>query len=160
MRIGIAALMLLLACSATRAETREEWIALGTRIHGGFGAFIPIGIRIGLDALDRFEAKPRDVTIVYYDSENAPCACISDGIMIATMASPGQRTLQIAVEKAPNGILAVAVIRDKRTGEALRYTVAQSWMGKIADWNKSLDPAERYDAAMRAEGLFDVTAVM
>lgn len=139
------------------AESREEWVTLGARIHGGFGAFIPIGIRIGLDAQERLKAKPRELTVVYYDSDKAPCACIADGIMIATTASPGQRTLQIAFEKAPDGMLAVAIIRNKRTGEGLRYAVAPSWMPKIMEWNTSLDPAGRYDAAMKAEGLFDVT---
>src|SRR5262249_11750379 len=99
-----------------RAETPDEWITLGARIHGGFGAFIPIGIRIGLDALQRLNAKPREVTVVYYDSDKAPCACVADGVAIATVASVGQRTLQIAPEKAPDGAMAVIVIRHKQTG--------------------------------------------
>ena len=41
---------------AARAETPEEWITLGARVHGGFGSFIPVGIRIGLDALQRLDA--------------------------------------------------------------------------------------------------------
>jgi hypothetical protein len=69
-------------------------------VHGGFGSFIPVGIRIGLDALQRLNAKPRDVTVTYYDSDKAPCACIADGIAIARVASAGQRTLRIAAEKA------------------------------------------------------------
>jgi hypothetical protein len=40
-----------------RAETPQEWIELGARVHGGFGAFIPLGIRIGLDALARLDAS-------------------------------------------------------------------------------------------------------
>jgi hypothetical protein len=71
----------------TQAETPDEWINLGARVHGGFGAFIPVGIRIGLDALQRLDAKPREVTVVYYDSEKAPCACLADGIAIATVAT-------------------------------------------------------------------------
>lgn len=47
-----------LVTSAGRAETPEEWIKLGARVHGGFGAFIPAGIRIGLDALERLKAEP------------------------------------------------------------------------------------------------------
>ena len=31
--------------ASARAETPAEWIALGTRIHGAFGSFIPVGIR-------------------------------------------------------------------------------------------------------------------
>jgi hypothetical protein len=81
----IAALLLLLPLSA-RAETPEEWIALGARVHGAFGAFIPLGIKIGLDAVKRLNAKPRELTVLYYDSDTPPCACFADGVAIATYA--------------------------------------------------------------------------
>jgi hypothetical protein len=32
-----------------RAETPEEWVKLLTRVYGGFGSFLPVGIRIGED---------------------------------------------------------------------------------------------------------------
>jgi hypothetical protein len=54
--LAIAAVLGLTAASA-QAETPEEWITLGARVHGGFGAFIPVGIRIGLDALERLKAR-------------------------------------------------------------------------------------------------------
>jgi hypothetical protein len=31
---------------------------VGARVHGGFGAFISLGIKIGLDALNRLDASP------------------------------------------------------------------------------------------------------
>ena len=142
------------------AETPEEWITLGARIHGGFGAFIPVGIRIGLDALQRLNAKPREVTVVYYDSDKAPCACVADGVAIATVASVGQRTLQIAPEKAPAGAIAVIIIRHKQTGGgAVKYTVPDSWLPKLAEWNRTLDIRGRYDAVTTADGLFDAAAL-
>jgi formylmethanofuran dehydrogenase subunit E len=118
-----------------------------------------VGIQIGLDALQRLNAKPRDVTVVYYDSDKAPCACIADGVSIATVASAGQRTLQIASEKAPAGAMAVIIIRHKQSGEAIKYTVADSWLLKLAEWNRTLDPRGRYEAVIKAEGLFDVTPI-
>ena len=105
-KITVAALLLLLPVSAN-AETPDEWVTLGARVHGGFGAFIPLGIKIGLDAVKRLAAKPRELTILYYDSDTSPCACFADGIAIATYASVGQRTLTIASEKAPPGSAAV-----------------------------------------------------
>ncbi len=84
--------MLLLPISA-RAETPDEWVALGARVHGGFGAFIPLGIKIGLDAVKRLNAKPRELSVLYYDRDASPCACFADGVAIATYASVGQRTL-------------------------------------------------------------------
>jgi formylmethanofuran dehydrogenase subunit E len=146
---------LMLACTG-RAETPEQWIELGARVHGGFGAFIPAGIRIGLDALERLKAERRGVTVTFYSGEKAPCPCIANGVMLATQASPGQGTLQVAAGKAPAGLLAAVIIRDRKTGAGVRYTVADKWMAKIVDWNKNLDPAGRYHAAMAAPGLFEV----
>jgi formylmethanofuran dehydrogenase subunit E len=139
------------------AETPDEWIALGARVHGGFGTFIPVGIRIGLDALERLGAKPRDVMVVYHDSDKAPCACVADGVAIATVASVGQRTLRIAPYPAPAGTMAMVIVRRKEGGPTLTYTVSDRWAAQLAEWNRTLDPHGRYDAVMQAKGLFDVT---
>jgi hypothetical protein len=42
--------------TSAMAETPEEWVKLGARVHGGFGAFIPVGIKIGLDAAQTLKA--------------------------------------------------------------------------------------------------------
>jgi formylmethanofuran dehydrogenase subunit E len=147
-----------LLASTSRAETMDEWIKLGARVHGGFGAFLPAGIRIGLDALERFKAEPRGVTVTFYSGEKSPCPCIADGVMLATQASPGQGTLEVAREKAPPGVLALVIVRDRKSGAGMRYTVTDEWLPKIIDWNKTLDPAGRYQAAMSAPGLFVVSS--
>jgi formylmethanofuran dehydrogenase subunit E len=141
------------------AETPEEWIILGTRVHGGFGAFIPLGIRIGLDALDRLHAKPREVSVVYYDSDKSPCACFADGIAIATLASVGQRSLKIESEKAPEGVAAVAIVRPRQGGGGVKYTIFLSALPELAKMNRDLDPRGRYDAVMKAEGLFEAVPI-
>ncbi len=78
--------------------------------------------------------------------------------MLATGASPGQGTLQVSAETAPAGQFAVVVISNRKTGEGVRYAIAGTWGPKIVEWNKSLDPAGRYDAVMSAEGLFTAEA--
>ncbi len=65
-RLLAGAVIALCATVSVRAETPEQWITLGARVHGAFGSFLPVGIRIGLDALKRLDAKPRGVTVVYY----------------------------------------------------------------------------------------------
>jgi formylmethanofuran dehydrogenase subunit E len=153
-RTTLAALLsCALLSTAARSETREQWIELGARVHGAFGAFIPVGIRIGLDAKERLKAEPRGLAVVYTNGEKPPCPCIADGVMLATGASPGQGTLQIAPDKAPSGTMAIIIIRNRKTGEGLKYTIADAWLPKILGWNKS-DPAGRYDAAMSAQDLF------
>jgi len=154
-RVFIALLLVMLPLCA-KAETPEEWIALGARVHGTFGAFIPLGIRIGLDAVKRLDAKPRELTVLYYDSDKSPCACFADGIAIATTASVGQRTLTIAPEKAPEGAAAVIVIRPRQGGVGFKYTIPLSALTQLGPMNKNLDPRGRYDAVMAADGLFTV----
>jgi FmdE, Molybdenum formylmethanofuran dehydrogenase operon len=97
----IAAFLLsLMVETPARAETPEQWVEIGPRIHGAFGAFIPIGIRVGLDRKEKLNAGALGLGVTFYNEEKAPCPCIADGVMIATQASPGQGTLRIASEIA------------------------------------------------------------
>jgi hypothetical protein len=115
------------ACgNPSSAETPDEWIALGAHVHGAFGAFIPVGIKIGLDAVKRLNAKPRELTVLYYDSDSSPCACFADGVAIATHASVGQRTLTISPEKAPASDAAVIVIALAKV--ALASSTRSRWL--------------------------------
>lgn len=154
-----APVTMLCVTTTARAETPAQWIELGARVHGAFGSFIPVGIRIGLDALQRLHAERRGVTVMFYQGPKAPCPCSVDGIAIATQASVGQGTLRVSPDKAPDGTFAVAVIRDKATGAGLKYTVAASWMPKLDEMNKTLDPMGRYNAVMSAADLFTIEPV-
>jgi hypothetical protein len=60
----------------------------------------------------------------------SPCPCIADGIAIATGASAGQNTLTIAPDKAP-GVVMRAVIRHRKTNEAVEYAITEAWLPKI-----------------------------
>lgn len=157
--LGLCA-ALLLACTSVRAETPEEWVKLGARVHGGFGSFIPVGIRIGLDAMARLNAQPRELAVIYYSGEKVPCPCSADGVMLAVSASPGQGTLQVAPEKSPPGTFAVVLIRHRQSEAGFKYTVAESWLPKLVEINKSLqDPLARYNAVMNMEGLFTIEPI-
>ena len=153
----LAALLLLPATAP--AETPDEWVALGARVHGGFGAFIPLGIKIGLDAVKRLDAKPRELAVLYYDSDSSPCACFADGVAIATYASVGQRTLAIATEKAPPGMAAVIIIRPRHGGRGFKYTIPLAALPKLVEMNRTLDPRGRFDAVMTTEGLFEIEPI-
>jgi len=154
--VAVVAASVAIGTGIARGETPDEWVTLGARVHGGFGAFIPLGIRIGLDGLDRLKLKPREVLVVYHDSEKSPCACFADGVAIATVASVGQRTLRIDPAKAPEGAAAVIVVRPRQGGAGFRYTIPLSALGELGKMNRELDPRGRYDAVMKADGLFEV----
>jgi formylmethanofuran dehydrogenase subunit E len=105
--------------AAARAETPEQWVTLLTRVHGGFGSFLPVGIRIGEDAMKQLNAKPRELAVTFYQGEGTPCPCAADGVGLAVYASAGQGTLKIAPEKSPPGTLAVVTIRPRKGGDGL-----------------------------------------
>jgi len=72
--------------------------------------------------------------------------------MIATPASPGQGTLLISPEKAPPGIMAVVIIRNRKTREGLKYANIR----RVAAHDPRLEQirsARPVDAVMAAEGL-------
>ena len=160
-RLPILLSMLLLSwTNLARAETPEQWVALLTRVHGGFGSFLPVGIRIGEDAMQRLNAKPRELTVQFFQGEGVPCPCPADGIMLAVGASPGQGSLQVAAEKSPPGTFAVVIVRPRKGGDGLKYTVLMSMMPKLGQINSTIqDPLGRYNAVMAIGDLYSVEPV-
>ncbi|NJR62386.1 MAG: thioesterase [Cyanobacteria bacterium CRU_2_1] len=152
-----------LALLQTRStETPDQWVELGRRVHGGFGSYIALGIRIGLDAMQRLDAAPRTLDVTYYSGAIAPCPCVADGIMIATTSTPGQNLLRVATTTSPEGTFGVAEIRDRTTGETLRYAIPATAKAQLDDWNQNTTGRQRYDAVMNAseESLFSVEAIL
>jgi formylmethanofuran dehydrogenase subunit E len=139
------------------AETPDEWVKLLTRVHGFFGSYLPVGIKIGEDAMKRLDAKPRELTVLAYQGEGTPCPCPADGVMLAVYASPGQGTLQISPEKSPVGTFAMIVIKPRKGGAGLKYTVPMSLMSKLDEINRTVqDPLGRYNAVMALPDIFTV----
>lgn len=113
-----------------------------------------------MDATKRLNAQQRELSVVYYQGEGVPCPCPADGIMLAVVASPGQGTLQVAAEKSPPGTFAVAVIRPRKGGDGLKYTVPISFLPRLGQINSAIqDPLARYNAVMALPDLFTVEAV-
>lgn len=132
-----------------QAQTTEEWIELGHRVHGGFGSYLILGIRIGLNARQVLKASPRDLDVTYYDGPNAPCACVADGLMLATGTSPGQSSLRVAQSKSAKGTFGVAVIKNRRSGQSLSYEIPASARGLLDSWNQDSE-SERFEKVMNA----------
>lgn len=154
----LASCLFLSFSESVHPETPDEWVQLGRRVHGGFGSYVAIGIRIGLDAMERLEAKPRELIVTYQDGPFTPCPCVADGIMIATVATPGQNSLTVLPATVNVNTFGVAIIQHKPTGKALRYTIPRSARSLLDDWNRDLEERDRYDAVMNAptDSLFSV----
>lgn len=140
-------------------ETPEQWVELGARVHGGFGSFIPLGIKIGLDAAEKLKAPRRQLSVTYYDNDKSPCACFADGVALATFSSAGQRNLVILPGKAPQDAAAVIVIRSRAGGAAYKYTIPMASLPALQKMNIDLQPLERFHAVMKAQGLFTVEKI-
>lgn len=141
------------------ARSPAEWITLGETVHGGFGSHIALGIRIGEDALRRLGAKPREVDVLVTEGKDAPCACVTDGLLVATSASPGQRSLTLAPKSADASFMAMVEVRKRTTGAAVTYRVPASAIAPLAQMNPQKSPRERYDLVMAtpAAQLYSVT---
>ncbi len=142
--------------SIASAETPSEWVKLGARVHGGYGAFIPLGIRIGLDATAKLKAAPRSLIVTYYDNPKSPCACFADGVAIATTSSFGQRSIILAGEKAPDDKAAIMVIRPRSGGAGLKYAIPMSVLPRLSNMNSSMNELQRHEAVMKDPDLFQV----
>jgi formylmethanofuran dehydrogenase subunit E len=139
----------------TPPDERDLWISLGARIHGGFGSLIALGIRIGDDARQVLQAAPRELDVTYYSGAHAPCPCVADGVMIATYASPGQRSLRVADTPAAEGQFGRVVIVHKPSKRTLEYVIPQASAPPILAANRGSN-VERWTAitGMPQEALF------
>ncbi len=142
-------------------RTPQEWIAMGETVHGGFGSHIALGIRIGQDALQRLGAQRREVTVTVTEGKNAPCACVADGVILATSASPGQKTLVVAPKSDDAAYMAMVDIKNIRTGQAVSYRVPAAAIGPLAQMNPGKSSREKFDLvfAAPARQLYEVTEV-
>jgi len=57
-------LVLIGNATSAGAQTREQWIEWGERVHGGFGTLIALGIRVGQDAQKRLDAGRRPMAVM------------------------------------------------------------------------------------------------
>lgn len=155
----VLALLACLVGTSVQAQAPSDWIRLGEAVHGGFGTLIPLGIRIGLDARERLKAGPRELDVTYLDGARTPCACVVDGILIATTASPGQGSLRVLPEKAAAGLAGEVLVRHRKTGAQLRYRIPEASYAEVLKWNADTTPDERFRRVMAAPVPFLVEQV-
>lgn len=142
-------LLALAAPSAAQAPADDDWVALGTRLHGGFGSYIALGVHVGLDALRELGAERRGVEVTFASGSNAPCPCMADGLILATGATPGRGSFVVSSEKAAAGAFAVVQVRHLKTGRTLRYVIPDALRTQLDAWNQ-LPPAARLGAVATA----------
>src|SRR4051812_50091830 len=78
----------LAGASSARAETPEQWVELLTRVHGGFGSFFPVGIRIGEGAVHPLHAQPPEFLGGFFPGERGPRPFPAAGGVVGARARP------------------------------------------------------------------------
>jgi formylmethanofuran dehydrogenase subunit E len=135
---------------AGAVDPNDEAMRAAQRVHGGFGSLVAVGLRIGETALRDLDASPREVDVTFFDGVDTPCACIVDGVMVATSASPGQRTLRVTAESAPPGWFAIVEVRHRTRGALMRYGVPETARARLLGWNRIGSAEARRDAVQSA----------
>lgn len=130
--------------------TVQDWVSWGEVVHGGFGSHIALGIRIGQDALKRLDAKRRDVEVIVTEGAKAPCACVADGLTVATAASAGQRSLSVLPKSADDSFMVTVEVRKKKSEKAVTYRIPAAAQAALGNMNIGKTPAERFALVMSA----------
>jgi hypothetical protein len=158
MRRAIFAALLLLPSMAIQAETPEEWITLGARVHGAFGAFHPAWHQ---DRSRRSQAPRRQAAriggyLLRQQRVAVRLLCRRDRHCDLRFGRTAHFDHRARESKAPDGTLAVVIVRPRKGGPGFKYTIPASDLAKLGPMNKSLDPQGRWDAVMKEDGLFAV----
>ena len=149
--LALAATAALLAPAPTFGQDPvENRLDRVREIHGASGPWAVAGYRMGERALKEL-GLPRQsfaLMVVHQCPAKVQYSCIADGLQAATGASAGK--LNLVVEEAPLAGLKT-VIRDRKTGRALRFTLKPEFAKSISDL-----PPDRLEAeGRRVAGLPD-----
>jgi formylmethanofuran dehydrogenase subunit E len=112
-------------------------------VHGVAGPWAVAGYRTGERALKdlRLPRHSFALDVVHRSPAEVQYSCIADGVQAATGASPGKLNLHIE-ETTAEGLS--TVVRDRKTGRALRFTLRPDFIRSIKDV-----PLERFEGGSR-----------
>jgi hypothetical protein len=124
--------------------------------HGDAGPWAVAGYRIGERALKELglPRQSHDLDVVHRCPAEVQYSCMADGVQAATGASPGK--LNLRLEPAPREDLRT-VIRDKRSGRTLTFTLEPEFARSILDLPMGRGIAEgRRVASLPDDAIFRV----
>lgn len=108
----------------------NQLVERGIKLHGHAGPYLNLGIRMGLLALDRLDAKGYfDLVTEVELSYNTPTSCLIDGLQISTGCTMGKGNIK--VNNKPDRICAFFKTGDK----SLCITLKPETI-KLIDFNK------------------------
>lgn len=109
-------------------------------IHGAAGPFAVAGYRMGERALTELGAARGsfDLEVVHETPPSVQWSCVADGLQAATGTSPGKLNLKVIEVSADH---TTSVVRDRKTGRALRFELAPAFLARWTDLRPEQLPA-------------------
>lgn len=125
-------------------------------IHGAAGPWAVAGYRIGERALKEL-GLPRhsfSLLVIHHAPAEVQFSCVADGLQASTGASPGKLNLRVEEASAEK---MCTVVRDRKTGRTLTFTLRQPFVRSIADIPHSrLEGEGRRVASLPDDEIFSV----
>jgi len=85
-----------------KPESFDNLIKKGVYFHGHLGPFLIIGMRMGLVALKRLDAKGHfDMRAIVETGLKTPLSCIVDGVQMSTGCTLGKGNIKVIDKKKP-----------------------------------------------------------
>ena len=131
----------------------KELLNCGIEFHGHGGAFLVVGLRMGLAALKQLDARGWfDLRCLVFLKLKPPDSCVVDGIQISTGCTMGKRNIEI---EEGDGIEAEFTKDSSRLRIALKQHLLDRLRAAQTDEEVKTLIAELMDAPDK--GLFDLS---
>ena len=113
----------------------NDMVERGIKLHGHAGPYLNLGIRMGLLALDRLEAKGYfDLTAEIELEYRTPMSCLIDGLQISTGCTLGKGNIEIKNNPIPIKVLIKSKTNHKTMIASLKPEIYQ-----LMDFKKNSD---------------------
>jgi formylmethanofuran dehydrogenase subunit E len=138
------------------ATTHRAALDRVAAIHGAAGPFAVAGYRMGERALAELGAQRGSfaLEVVHEAPAQVQWSCIADGLQASTGTSPGKLNLKV-IELSEERT--TSVVRDRRTGKALKFTLTPEFLARWKDLpHEELPRAGALVMDLRDEEIFTV----
>ena len=113
----------------------NDMVERGIKLHGHAGPYLNLGIRMGLLALERLEAKGYfDLTAEVELEYRTPMSCLIDGLQISTGCTLGKGNI-----KVKNNPIPIKVLIKSKTNHKTMLAFLKPEIYQLMDFKKNSD---------------------
>ena len=124
-------------CPISNPPTAAEW-QYSKSFHGHLGPWLSLGMRVGLEAMERTAARSYfGVTVHVVCPLSPPHSCLIDGLQLSTGATSGKQNM-VAAESESIEVF----VTNRDTEESVTVRVLASTGGLFSHWYRDLGEEE------------------